>query len=178
MHRAPKLFEDNSDARPSVLLVPTPQPKESSLIDELGQLLRKKSTNRNTVGSNDQGSGKLNVDEYNFLSLQPKLKFQFDSHLERSLFTSPNSASHIRRSLSSINSAKSFVYGSTFFGDKKFYADEFDFKSGPLHPSDRRKIRFGLKSIADFVTQLDLHHLKSSFVESDPTVEKFSEHLD
>ena len=171
------MFED-SDVQASELPVPTPQPTQSKRVEQLGNLLQQKPTELKQVSIDGLRAGKSNLD--GDVILDPEFKFNspFDSHFERCLFNDTKSAYHIRRSLSSMNSAKSFIYSSTFFGERKFYADEFDFKSGPLNPTDRRKIRFGLKSIADFVTQVDLHHLKSCFLESDPTVEKFTDRLD
>ena len=66
------------------------------------------------------------------------------------------------------------MYTTSFFGDKKFYNDEFDFKKAPLHPDNRRKIRFGLKSILDFIVQMDLHKLRTDILEADSKVEKFT----
>ena len=171
------MFED-SDVQAAELPVPTPQPMQSKWVEQLGKLLQQSPTECKPVTIDGLRAGNSNIDGNVIFDVEPKSNSPFDSHFERCLFTNSKSASHIRRSLSSINSAKAFVYSSTFFGDRKFYADEFDFKSGPIHPTDRRKIRFGLKSIADFVIQVDLHHLKSCFLESDPTVEKFTDRLD
>ena len=79
----------------------------------------------------------------------------------------------IQRSLSSINTAKSFAYSSNFFGLKKFYGEEFNFKTAPLHPPDRRKIRFGLKSIVDFVIQVDIQNLKTHLSSSNSSIKDF-----
>ena len=48
----------------------------------------------------------------------------------------------------------------------------------PLHPNDRRKIRFGLKSMFDFIIQLDLHNLMDLLKKPDPTVQSFTTRLD
>ena len=93
--------------------------------------------------------------------------------MNRTLFPASKKFPQIHRSLSSIHNAKSFVYSSNFFGLKKFYNDEFDFSKAPLHPDERRKIRFGLKSIVDFVIQLDLQHLKSHLFEPHIDSEQF-----
>ena len=154
--------------------VPTPQPSESRWVDDLTQLLRQSVGDPGLGQSSSANSGKFqdikNVDPYQF-------KLPILEQVERSLFPSIKNISHVRRSLASINTAKSYAYSSTFFGQKRFYADDYNFKNGPLHPNDRRKIRFGLKSIADFVVQLDLLHLKQVLEESDPSVEEFTERL-
>ena len=62
-----------------------------------------------------------------------------------------------------------------FSGKKNFYAEEFDFKKDPIHPEDRRKIRFGLKSAVDFITQLDVENLRSCLYEPDSGVAEFRE---
>ena len=81
----------------------------------------------------------------------------------------------VQRSLNSILSAKSHVYTSTFFGKNNFYAEEFDFKKDPIHPLDRRKIRFGLKSIVDFIIQLDVENLKTCLKENDSSIEDYED---
>ena len=67
------------------------------------------------------------------------------------------------------------VYGSIFFGKKCFYGDEFNFKNGPFHPADRRKIRIGLKIIADSIIQLVVENLKTCLFEKDSAVADFRE---
>ena len=47
-----------------------------------------------------------------------------------------------------------------------------------MHPNDRRKIRFGLKSIVDFIIQLNLHNLIDLLTKPDPTVQRFTTRLD
>ena len=76
-----------------------------------------------------------------------------------------------------LHRAKSYVYGSTFFGEKKFYADEFDFTKEPLHPHKRRQLRFGLKSLVDFVIQLDIENLKICLQKSCSAIRDFSENV-
>ena len=95
--------------------------------------------------------------------------------IAKSLFSSHKKFAHIQRSIQSIHSAKSVIYGSTFFGARKFYNDEFDFKKEPLHPHDRRKIRFGLKSVVDFIAQLDLQNLRAYLTESEGSGERLAQ---
>ena len=97
--------------------------------------------------------------------------------MARSLFPSPGIFSHIQRSSISLHTAKGHIYGSTFFGKKAYYGDEFDFKKQPLHPHDRRKIRFGLKGLVDFIIQLDLENLKACLYEDDANVKNFTQNL-
>ena len=91
------------------------------------------------------------------------------------LFRPPSNYSRIQRNLSSIFKAKSHIYGSTFFGEKKFYAEEFDFTKEPLHPNKRRQLRFGLKSLVDFIIQLDIENLKICLRKPCVSVKDFSE---
>ena len=99
------------------------------------------------------------------------------SPVNRSIFSATCKFSYIQRSLASIYNAKPHVYSNTFFGLKKFYGDEFDFKSS-LHPNDRRKIRFGLKSNVDFIIQLDFHILMDLLTKPDQTIQRFTTWLD
>ena len=63
--------------------------------------------------------------------------------------------------MSSINTAKSFVYGSRAFGQQHWYKETFKVCRSLHTNADRRKFRFGLKSNIDFLIQLDIQNLKS-----------------
>ena len=103
------------------------------------------------------------------------VNYSFSSPIKRSLFSDPGKFSHIQRSLSSLHLAKSHVYSNNFFGQKRFFGEEFDFSKTPLHPRDRRKVRFGLKSIVDFIIQLDVENLKTCLKENDSSVADFED---
>ena len=154
--------------------LPSPQPANSALFSGLRELVQETSAN-STSDNSARSSGPfersvaLNFDR----SGESKQNREIPS--AHRLFPSPKSFCRIQRSLSSILSAKSRVYSSTFFGKKSLYAEEFDFKKDPIHPEDRRKIRFGLKSAVDFVIQLDVENLKSCFNEPDTGVAEFRE---
>ena len=93
------------------------------------------------------------------------------------LFSSLKKYPYIRKSLSSINSARANIYSSSFFGKSKWYSEEFDFLSGPLSSVDRRKFRFCLKSNVEFLLQLDLNILKDLLIEQDPKIVNFKQQV-
>ena len=68
---------------------------------------------------------------------------------------------HLRKSLSSLNTAKSFVYGSRAFGQQSWYKETFNVCRSLHSNAERRKFRFGLKSNIDFLIQLDIQNLKT-----------------
>ena len=171
MQRAPSLFDGVLPGQSSSLLHPTPLPGLSQMFDDFGQFVRSPPTEE-SPGDN-RGNGDNNVTFHK--NMQNIIaNNEAEPPIQRTLFSPPSKFSHILRSLVSIHNAKSFVYSSNFFGLVKYYTEEFDFNKSPLHPRERRKIRFGLKSIVDFIIQLDLHQLRSSLLESDTAVEKFT----
>ena len=93
------------------------------------------------------------------------------------MFISLKNFPHLRRSLPSLNSARSHLYSSSFFGDTKWYSEGFDFGAKALTTTERRKFRFGMKSNVDFLVQLDMQNLKRMLVENDAKIEKFTERL-
>ena len=139
--------------------VPTPVPEDSQLLTRLGDLVRQSASDTSSGGRSVTGQfiKGFSVDSNEVENFQRSPNFS----ISRSLFPETKAIPQIQRSLYSINTAKSFAYSSNFFGLKKYYGDEFNFKIAPLHPADRRKIRFGLKSIVDFVIQLDVQNLKT-----------------
>ena len=66
------------------------------------------------------------------------------------LFNKLKKSPHLRKSLSAVNKARAFKYGSRAFGSKKWYKENFITKEGIRKNEDRRKFRFGLKSNVDF----------------------------
>ena len=152
MLRATGLFDGILPGRSSSLPCPTPLPGFSQMFDDLGQFVRSQQTQESP--GNNRGSG-ANYDTFHNQNIVANNEAELP--IQRTLFPPPSKFSHILRSLVSIHNAKSFVYSSNFFGLKKYYTEEFDFSKSPLHPRERRKIRFGLKSIVDFIIQLDLH---------------------
>ena len=150
------MFDQDFPDCTAKLPFPTPQPAVSQMFEDFGQFVRKSSIRHVSKGNGGTGESP------NIKNLHTNFKeervdgYEHELPMSRSLFSSPSKFTNIQRSLYS----KSFVYSANFFGTKKFYSDEFDFKKTPLHPSDRRKIRFGLKSLVDFVIQLDLYNLK------------------
>ena len=155
-YRAPELFSVPDFSR-SDMPVPTPFPENSHLLTRLGDLVRQSASDTSSGGRS--GTGQF-VKGFSVGSNEIK-NFQHspDFSTSRSLFPESKTIPQVQRSLYSINTAKSFAYSSNFFGLKKYYGDEFNFKLAPLHPADRRKIRFGLKSIVDFVIQLDVQNI-------------------
>ena len=99
-----------------------------------------------------------------------------DIPMAQKLFSSPKTFNKVRRSLSSVLAAKSYVYGCTFFGCKNLYNEEYNFKKEPIHPATRRELRFGLKSIVDFIIQMDVENLKTCLHQNDRNVGDFVEH--
>ena len=70
---------------------------------------------------------------------------------DNKLFPKTPIFSHVRWSLTSVNKARSFQYGSKFFGNVKRYTDELKVVEKMDSNEDRRKFRFGFKSVVDFV---------------------------
>ena len=171
------MFDQDLPGRTAKLPFPTPQPAVSQMFEDLGQFVRKSSMRDVSKGNGGTGESQYIKNLHTNFKEERVDGYEHELPMSRSLFSSPSKFSNIQRSLSSIHNAKSFVYSANFFGTKKFYSDEFDFKKTPLHPSDRRKIRFGLKSLVDFVIQLDLYNLKELLLESDERVEKFTTRL-
>ena len=156
--------------------LPTPHTSTSPLFAGLKDLVQERIA-ESKCNQNPTGPATGRQSRFSNISPDEPRDFIQNSNIPiaQRLFQSPKSFSRVRRSLSSVLSAKSFVYGTTFFGPKNYYSDEFDFTKEPLHPAHRRKIRFGLKSIVDFITQLDVENLKSYLNEPDAAVEKFQE---
>ena len=77
------------------------------------------------------------------------------------LFNKLQKNPHLRKSLSAVNRARAFKYGSRAFGHKKWYKENFDTREGLRTNEDRRKFRFGLKSNIDFLIQLDVLNLRA-----------------
>ena len=71
---------------------------------------------------------------------------------------------NLRKSLASINTARSSKYGSKAFGKNTWYSENFDVVKGLRTNAERRKFRFGLKSNVDFLIELDLANLKNCLV--------------
>ena len=142
------------------------------MFEELGQFVRQSSTEQDSRRRSRANTGRCQANIRN--EERDTINFDFEPQTSRQLFPDTKMFSHIYRSLPSILNAKSFIYSTSFFGDKKFYIDEFDFKKTPLHPDNRRKIRFGLKSLLDFVVQMDLHKLRKDILEKDGKVERFT----
>ena len=111
---------------------PTPLPGISDMFEELGQYVRQSTTEQDSRRRTqaDTGGSQTKVSSHE----REKVNFDFESPISRKLFPQTKEFSHIYRSLPSIQNAKSFIYTSSFFGDKKFYHDEFDFKKAPLLP--------------------------------------------
>ena len=154
--------------------LPTPNPATSSMFSGLSEYVQKVSSEP-AYGSRGVNSGLFNGIVSGHMDQSNEFNQSRGIPTAQKLFSFPKLFSKVQRSISSVLSAKSYVYGSNFFGKKCFYGDEFDFKKGPLHPSDRRKIRFGLKSIADFIIQLDVENLKTCLFERDSAVADFKE---
>ena len=78
----------------------------------------------------------------------------------------------LRKSLTAINKARAFKYGTRAFGLKKWYKEPFDTVEGLRTNEERRKFRFGLKSNIDFLIQLDILHLKTCLQETSFTPQR------
>ena len=140
---------------------PTPHPAASPLFAGLSDLIKKPASRVGRDGPMGFGSGQCDGSATQNINLSNNLNQNFSIPMARSLFSPTSNFSKIQRSLPSLYTAKSHVYGSTFFGKKACYSCDFDFKKQPIHPHDRRKIRFGLKGLVDFIIQLDLENLKA-----------------
>ena len=68
---------------------------------------------------------------------------------------------NLRKSLTSLNTAWAYLYGTLAFGLKNWYKESFDVFKGLRTNAERRKFRFGLKSNVDFLIQLDVQNLKT-----------------
>ena len=68
---------------------------------------------------------------------------------------------NLRKSLTSVNTARAYLYGTRAFGLKSWYKESFDVFKGLRTNEERRKFRFGLKSNVDFLIQLDVQNLKT-----------------
>ena len=84
---------------------------------------------------------------------------------------------HLRKSLSSLNTAKSFVYGSRAFGQQSWYKESFNVCRSLHSNADRRKFRFGLKSNINFLIQLDIQNLKTILANKNFEPQELSTHL-
>ena len=154
--------------------LPTPRPETSAMFTGLSEFVQRASTEPIYRASSGFDSGGLEPSMVN-RDYANQYSPSFGIPIAPKLFSSPKTFSRIRRSLNSVLAAKAYVCGSTFFGKKNFYDEEFDFKKGPLHPADRRKIRFGLKSAVDFIIQLDIENLKTCLIAKDSGVAEFKE---
>ena len=155
---------------------PTPHPAVSPRFADLSEFIKQQRPDSTSDGPATLSSGQLHGDSIQHVNRASNFGDNFSFPVARGLFSSPTNFGHIQRTLSSVFNAKSHVYGSTFFGKKAFYTHEFDFKKEPLHPSDRRKIRFGLKGLVDFIIQLDVDNLKTCLLDKDTAVSKFTVH--
>ena len=140
------------------------------MFDELGQFVDHSSSERESIRRSSPNTGASSMssrrDTKNLnLEVPPPISCRLISDVKKS--------PHIFRSLLLIQNAKSFIYTTPFFGDKMFYADDFDFTKAPLHRENRRNIRFRLKSILDLVVKIDLHRLRTYLLQSD-RVEKIT----
>ena len=172
VRRYPDIFRRHETERPASL--PSPSNRGiSQMFDDLSQYVRSSSGDRKSGGQGGTGTSHGIENVCHSSSHERKVEYELDLPVNRTLFADSKKFAQIQRSLISVHNAKSFVYSSNFFGQKRFYNDEFDFKKTPLHPDDRRRIRFGLKSIVDFIIQLDLQHLKSYLVGADTGVQQF-----
>ena len=145
----------------------------SSLFEDLSEVIRVSPLEHSKVCSKPAEAGVATENVYGNFNQPANTSFRMDIPAAKSLFSSPKKFSHIQRSVHSLHSAKSVIYGSTFFGPRKFYGEEFDFSKEPIHPTDRRRIRFGLRSVVDFVIQLDLQNLNVCMSEPDMIGETF-----
>ena len=86
---------------------------------------------------------------------------------DRKLFPKSPRFSHVRRSLASVNAARSFQYGAKFFRNTKWYTDELKVVEKMDSNEDRRKFRFGLKSVVDFLIQIAFETLLECLTKTD-----------
>ena len=170
------MFSDQDTARP-VMPVPSPKPSASAMFAGLRELVHDTTAEPEHRLQDGPRAGQLGISDSGELSsISNQFRLNSGIPIARMLFSYPKTFGKVRRSLSSVVAAKSYVYGSTFFGNKKFYNDEFDFKKQPLHPATRRQIRFGLKSVVDFIIQMDIENLKTLLHQRDANVKNFVEH--
>ena len=79
----------------------------------------------------------------------------------------------ICESLTPVNAARSQLYSACFFGNEKWYDENCDFEKLIIHPIDRRKFRFGLKSNVEFLLHLDFQNLKDCLTNDEYKAEIF-----
>ena len=158
------------------LQVPSPKPGDSALFSDLKELIQRTTSKPAHASASSPRSGQFDMGRSQIFDISKDLEQNYDIPLARDLFSAPKTFSRVKRSLRSVLAAKSFVYGSSFFGEKKIYSDEFDFSREPLHPKKRRQIRFGLKSLVDFIIQMDVENLKTCLHQKDLNVENFVLH--
>ena len=160
-HRYPDPFHGDPSG-PSVMPYPTSKRESARWLDELSSIVNQSSKRQNNTSFS--GSWQSNED---FTIDKDTLESHTRPHppvpikppgLEdrKSLFTSLKNFPHLRRSLPSLNSARSQLYSSSYFGNTKWYSEGFDFREKALSIPERRKFRFCLKSNVDFLIQLDI----------------------
>ena len=93
------------------------------------------------------------------------------------MFKSWEKYQFVKRSLSSINAARSQLYSSCFFGNEKWYTESCDFEKIIIHPIERRKFRFGLKSCVEFLIHLDIQNLRDCLSNDNYQAENFLNRL-
>ena len=153
---------------------PSPICGTSRWIDDLREVARS-----SCEGNTDRAEGKFwdleDKDILPFLAQVSKINMMgaTDNNtlpqrfFDRKLFPKSPRFSHVRRSLASVNAARSFQYGAKFFGNAKRYTDELKVVEKMESNEDRRKFRFGLKSVVDFLIQIDFETLLECLTKTD-----------
>ena len=144
---------------------PTPQENSSSWVTELASALAPQHTSGTPF---EVLAPKLNNNYVNETLLKSILDNTLPNNTDSQfVYTKLQKNPHLRKSLASLNTAKSFVYSSRAFGQQNWYKESFNVLRGLRSNADRRKFRFGLKSNIEFLVQLDIQNLKTLLVEKD-----------
>ena len=171
--------------QPSSMPYPTPKGGSARWLDELSSLVQQSASNPgNHTNAAYPGPWQGNVECHaNSGGPDPQPVTHYSTpnmpRLEggKSMFVALKTFPHLRRSLFSLNSARSHIYSASYFGNSKWYSEGVDFGKTALTTHERRKIRFGLKSNVDFLVQLDMHNLKQILSENQSNVERFTDRL-
>ena len=152
-------MEGSARLQPSEFQWPTPHQSQPSWMAELTAAIRPQGNSGGAVERSYISEELPHLNEQIFRKLFSS--GQSDNDGGEFLFNKLQKNPHLRKSLSAVNKARAFNYGSRAFGNKKWYKENFDTQEGLKSNKERRQFRFGLKSNVDFLIQLDLWNLKA-----------------
>ena len=145
--------------QPTEFQWPTPTQSQPGWFAELAAAIRPEGNSGAAFEDDYSHHGASNINEH----IIKKLLSDGHSYSDNGefLFNKLQKKPHLRKSLSAVNKARAFNYGSRAFGNEKWYKENFDTQEGLKSNKERRQFRFGLKSNVDFLIQLDLWNLKA-----------------